>query len=159
MIHLRSGKGKKDRWCPLWEETAQVMMTLLEESMIAQQEQAVVFHNHLNKPLSRFGVDYILKKYGRLASDTQPGLKKKRLSPHTIRHTTAVHLLNSGVDINVIRGWLGHVDLATTNIYAEINQTTKMKALERCNPTSSVGNPEPPSWKKQEDILSWLESL
>jgi site-specific recombinase XerD len=61
-----------------------------------------------------------------------PSIAKKRVSPHTIRHTTATHLLRSGVDINTIRAWLGHVSLATTNVHAEVDLEMKAKALANC---------------------------
>lgn len=156
---LLHGKGKKDRWCPLWEETANVLSALLEEEGIAPTATKHIFRNRQKDPLTRFGVDYLLKKYGRVAVQEYPALARKRLSPHTIRHTTAVHLLNSGVDLNVIRSWLGHADLSTTNIYAEINQETKRKALETCNPAPEGTTGTVPSWRKQDDVLAWLESL
>ncbi len=76
-----------------------------------------------------------------------------------MRHTTAVHLLNAGVDINVIRSWLGHVSIQTTNIYAEIDLETKRKALESCRLQNQNNKKTQPSWKKNQDILAWLESL
>ena len=86
-----------------------------------------------------------------------PSLKRQRVSPHVIRHTAAVHMLNSGVDLNVIRAWLGHVDLRTTNIYAEINLATKRRALDTCAPRFRQARR--PSWKRDEDLLAWLEHM
>jgi len=152
---LLLGKGKKERICPLWMDTATVLRDILDESNIGLDSPKNVFLNGRGAPLSRFGVDYIVKKYAAVAAEQVPSLKQKKVSPHTVRHTTAVHLLNSGVDINVIRSWLGHVDLRTTNIYAEIDRETKRKALEACAYKRSKKR-GPPSWKRP-DILAWLE--
>jgi len=92
------------------------------------------------------------------AASRVPSLKRQRVSPHVIRHTAAVHMLHSGVDLNVIRAWLGHVDLRTTNIYAEINLATKRKALDTCAPGSSR-QARRPSWKRDEDLLAWHEHM
>ena len=76
------------------------------------------------------------------------------------RHTTAVHLLEAGVEINVIRGWLGHVSLDTTNRYAEINIRAKEAALRACEPpAASAALPQQPVWRTDESLLAWLNSL
>jgi site-specific recombinase XerD len=93
---------------------------------------AAVFINRRGQPLTRFGVHDLVARYGRTVTRDLPSLQQKRLSPHTIRHTTATHLLRAGVDINTIRAWLGHVSVDTTNIYAEIDLAAKAKALEIC---------------------------
>lgn len=155
---LLRGKRNKERICPLWKTTADAVADLLEEASIAAATRQEVFRSGRNEPLSRFGVDYILKKHAAVAAEAVPTLARKRVSPHTIRHTTAVHLLNAGVDINVIRAWLGHVDLRTTNIYAEIDLSTKRKAIETCAPPARKGRGAAASWKKP-DILAWLDRL
>jgi len=83
------------------------------------------------------------------------------ISPHVFRHTTAVHLLEAGVEVNVIRAWLGHQSLETTNRYAEVNLRTKMLALQTCEPpvTSSAGFPRGPVWRDDPSLLNWLQSL
>ena len=87
-------------------------------------------------------------------------LQEKRVSPHTIRHTTAVHLLRAGVDINTIRAWLGHVSLETTNRYAEVDLEMKAKALETCAVTSqSSAIKYTPKWHVDSDLMSFLGSL
>jgi hypothetical protein len=80
-----------------------------------------------------------------------------RVTPHTLRHTTAMHLLQSGVEVNVIRSWLGHVSIATTNLYIEIDMAMKRKALEVCE-LDSPESPKPPR-HSDPDLLAWLESL
>ena len=89
-----------------------------------------------------------------------PSLRDKTISPHTIRHTTAVHLLRAGVDINTIRAWLGHVSLETTNRYAEIDLEMKAKALQTCAVNGSADVPEcTPRWHADSELMSFLSSL
>lgn len=87
--------------------------------------------------------------------------QKFRLSPHVFRHTTAVHLLEAGVDVNVIRGWLGHVSLDTTQRYAEINLRTKQAALMTCLPPveTAVASHTNLRWRDDQELMKWLESL
>ncbi len=86
-----------------------------------------------------------------------PSLADKRVTPHLFRHTTAVHLVAAGVDVTVIRSWLGHAGLETTNHYAQANLETKRKALEQADPKLRPG--KPPRWKRDGDLLAWLDSL
>ena len=85
----------------------------------------------------------------------------RRISPHVFRHTAAVHLLESGVEVNVIRGWLGHVSLETTNRYAEITTPMKEAALRACEPRSGLSEafPRKPVWRDDAALLAWLDSL
>jgi site-specific recombinase XerD len=154
---LLRGKGRKERLCPLWQATGRALLELIDETGIRLDSQEAIFRNARGEPLTRFGVHHILTKHALVAAEEVPSLKRKRLSPHVLRHTAAVHMLNAGVDINVIRSWLGHVDLRTTNIYAEVDLTTKRKAVETCAPPRSRGRL--PSWKRKPDLLSWLEEL
>jgi site-specific recombinase XerD len=154
---LLHGKGKKDRICPLWPETARSLHRLLDDNGIALADSdRQPFMNGHGQPLTRFGVDYIVKKYVAAVGERLPALRRKRVSPHVLRHTTAVHMLNSGVDLNVVRSWLGHVDIRTTSIYAEIDLSTKRKAIESCAPSFTKRTP---SWKRKPDLLAWLEAL
>jgi site-specific recombinase XerD len=155
---LLRGKGRKERICPLWASTTREVRDLLDETAISLESDSRIFLNGQSTPITRFGVGYILKKHAAVATKTAPTLARKRVSPHTIRHTAAVHMLNAGVDLNVIRSWLGHVDLRTTSIYAEINMATKRKAIETCAPASDKGGTRP-SWKRRPDLLAWLEAL
>jgi site-specific recombinase XerD len=119
------GKGNKPRMCPLWPVTSKTLTRLLGD----RDPNSPVFVNRRNEPLTRFGIHRLVKHYAALASKSVPSLVGKRVSPHTIRHTTAVHLLRSGVDIKTIRAWLGHVSLDTTHVYAEVDMEMKAKAL------------------------------
>jgi site-specific recombinase XerD len=153
---LLRGKGKKERICPLWQDTVAVLREYLAEIEIAAESDERIFLNRRDEPITRNGINSILRAYAKKVAARVPSIADKRVSPHTIRHTTAVHLLNAGVDIDVIRAWLGHVDVRTTNIYTEINLATKRSALEMCAPRNGT---KPPAWRRSPDILSWLEAL
>ena len=119
------GKGNKLRMCPLWPMTS----SLLTRLVTGRDANDAVFLGRTNQPMTRFGIHRVVSHYAELASAAVPSLIAKRVSPHTIRHTTAVHLLRAGVDINTIRAWLGHVSLDTTHVYAEVDMEMKAKAL------------------------------
>ncbi|HLY91548.1 MAG TPA: tyrosine-type recombinase/integrase [Acetobacteraceae bacterium] len=121
------GKGNKLRTCPLWPSTAMSLSRLVAN----RGKSDAVFLNRSDQPLTRFGIHRLVTQYAERASRTVPSIATKRVSPHTIRHTTAVHLLRAGVDINTIRAWLGHVSLDTTHVYAEVDMEMKAKALAR----------------------------
>lgn len=149
------GKGRKERICPLWPETVLLLKTLLERQPRAPNEP--VFVNRYGEPLGASGVRFKLAAYVEAAALTTPTLRSKHVTPHSFRHATAVHLVSAGVDITVIRSWLGHVSLDTTNHYAQANLETKRKALERVDPPASGG--KPPSWKRDASLLAWLDTL
>ncbi|MDX8548611.1 tyrosine-type recombinase/integrase [Mesorhizobium sp. VK25A] len=101
--------------------------------------------------MTRFGIHTAVERYGLKVVAKIPSLATKRVSPHSIRHTTAIHLLRAGVDINTVRGWLGHVSLDTTNVYAEVDFETKAKALEKCE-APSLGK-IPKRWRDQPALM------
>lgn len=153
------GKGRKIRTCPLWSRTAKVLRELLGARIDGPRESPV-FLNVRGQPITRYGVHALVARAVHKAAEAVPSLRDKRVSPHTIRHTTAVHLLRAGVDINTIRAWLGHVSLETTNRYAEVDLEMKAKALETC----AVTGPDPaptraPRWRTDGDLMSFLTSL
>ncbi len=119
------GKGNKWRICPLWPTTAATLRPLIA----GRSMDAPVFLGRTGKPMTRFGVRRIVTAYAARAAQQMDSMRGKRISPHTIRHTTAVHLLRAGVDINTIRAWLGHVSVDTTNVYAEVDLEMKARAL------------------------------
>lgn len=149
---LLHGKGGKTRFCPLWNQTIEELMPL----MYKRAESDYLFLNRYGRPLSRFGLRDIVRRHACLAEQTAPSLGRKRVSPHTIRHTTATHLLRSGVDINTIRAWLGHVSLETTNIYAEIDLEAKAKALAACE---VKGTTKKKPWREDPGLMEFLRSL
>jgi integrase/recombinase XerD len=152
------GKGRKERLCPLWPQTAQVLRGWLEEHSADLRSTDRLFLSHRREPLTRFGVRYILTKYCSRAQTVMPSLGGKRLHPHTMRHSTAVHLLKAGVDLSTISHWLGHASINTTNRYATVDLEMKRKAIAKAKPiptlTRSVA-----AWRKEASILEWLEAL
>lgn len=151
------GKGRKWRTCPFWENTARVLRTHIAEQRAQDRRDDHLFLNRFGRPFSRSGIAGIVHKYADKAAQNTPSLRSKKVTPHIIRHTTAMHLLQAGVEINVIRSWLGHVSLATTHRYVEIDLEMKAKALETCELPQNRG--APPRWRTNPDILEWLESL
>jgi integrase/recombinase XerD len=156
-VRLR-GKGRKERRCPLWTETAKVLRTHLREGKVAAQETRSVFLNHRGQPLTRFGVRWILAKHIRRAALQVPSLKGKRLHPHSMRHSTAIHLLRSGVDLSTIANWLGHVSINTTNKYLTLDLEAKRQALNKSERVLS-GRERNPLRIPDHDLIEWLESL
>jgi integrase/recombinase XerD len=156
-VHI-FGKGRKERVCPIWAKTAGILRKYLEERRINPSNPLTLFMNHLGTPLTRFGIRYILDKYVSKAAENNPSLKNKRLHPHSMRHSTAVHLLRSGVDIVTIANWLGHVSIDTTNKYIAIDLEMKRKAIEKAAQPSGKSVLQA-SWRNSLEILTWLESL
>ena len=154
------GKGRKIRTCPLWAHTAKILHEMLG-MRLEGPSVARVFLNSRRQPITRHGVHALIARIVNKAAEDVPSLRHKRVSPHTIRHTTAVHLLRAGVDINTIRAWLGHVSLETTNRYAEIDLEMKAKALETCAVVSGPNaTPRPsPNWHTDSELMSFLASL
>lgn len=153
------GKGRKIRTCPLWPHTAKVLRDLLGPRIDASRESPV-FLNVRGQPITRYGVHSLVARTVDKTAQTVPSLRDKRISPHTIRHTTAVHLLRAGVDINTIRAWLGHVSLETTNRYAEVDLEMKAQALATCAVTGSdPALNRTPSWHADSGLMSFLASL
>jgi integrase/recombinase XerD len=148
------GKGNRVRYCPLWPATVEVLRPLLRHRTASDP----VFLNRRQQPITRFGIHALLQRAVAVARQQVPSLRTKRVSPHTIRHTTAVHLVRAGVDINTIRGWLGHVSLDTTHIYAEIDLDMKAKALAHCEVPSAT-DPTQADWHKDPDLLAFLKAL
>jgi site-specific recombinase XerD len=148
------GKGDKWRACPLWAETARQLRALLGQGPHAPNRP--VFTSSRGQPLTRFGIYKIVRRHTRHLHG-----RLGRVGPHVFRHTTAVHLLEAGVEVNVIRGWLGHVSLDTTNRYAEINMRAKEAALLACEPPSEASSALPPKpvWQSDEALLTWLANL
>ena len=158
-VHLH-GKGDKWRVCPLWDETASLLKRLLAKRRLDASLEQPVFVSHRGQALTRYGIYKIVRRHGQgLESDGR--VRGPHVSPHIFRHTAACHLLESGVDVNVIRAWLGHVSLETTNRYAEINIRTKEAALRRCEPRFGADETYRGSriWRNDASVLEWLETL
>ena len=150
VVYVR-GKGNKTRPCPLWDTTVKLI-----EPFLHRFKDEAVFLNKYGNPITRFGIYELVTKYAVKAAELMPSIAEKNVSPHTIRHSTATHLLESGVDINTIRSWLGHVSINTTNIYAEINLKMKVKAIESCNLNNPDLKVKPIT---EQSIITFLKSL
>ena len=151
------GKGQKTRQVPLWKDTVVAIRNYLDDRHLIDDE-SYLFTSKRKEALTRFGIRYLVKTYVKKAEKSCVGLKKKNVGPHTIRHTTAMHLLQSGVEINVIKAWLGHVDLNTTHGYVEINLKMKTDALVKIKkPKQTNGFKE--MILKEKNIFKWLEAI
>lgn len=149
---LIRGKGNKARRCPLWAQTVRELAAVVQGRDASEH----VFLNRCGRPITRFGIYTLVERCVARAVKDVPSLATKRISPHTIRHTTATHLLRSGVDINTIRAWLGHVSLATTNIYAEVDLEMKAKALATCEVRKEK---QMKPWREQKGLMDFLRTL
>ena len=152
LLHLH-GKGRKDRTVPVWSQTSQVLQGWLRE--LGGFGTPIVFPNARGKPLSRYGVNYLLQQALDKARVTCPSLGVKMVSPHVIRHSTAMHLLQSGVDITVIALWLGHESIETTHVYLEADLATKERALQKLTP----GDVPLARFTADDPLLAFLASL
>jgi integrase/recombinase XerD len=149
---LIRGKGNKRRRCPLWAQTACELAALVQGRDPGER----VFLNRCGRPITRFGIYTLVERSAVRAAKDVPSLAAKQVSPHTMRHTTATHLLRSGVDINTIRAWLGHVSLMTTNVYAEVDLEMKAKALGNCE---VEGKQNLTPWKEDGGLMEFLRTL
>lgn len=149
---LIRGKGNKARSCPLWASTVSELLPLIGKRGASEH----VFLNRRGQPLTRFGIYSLVDRYAARVAAKLPSLAKKRVSPHTIRHTTATHLLRAGNDINTIRGWLGHVSVDTTNVYADVDLEMKAKALATCE----IKEEKPQKrWREDKGLMEFLRNL
>lgn len=146
------GKGNKLRRCPLWPHTVSELSALINGRALHEH----VFLNRCGQPITRFGIHTMVERHVQRLSAEMPALVTKRASPHTIRHTTATHLLRAGVDINTIRAWLGHVSLDTTNIYAETDLEMKAKALASCEVKETKRTRR---WAEDKGLMTFLRTL
>jgi integrase/recombinase XerD len=151
------GKGDKWRTCPLWHHTAGLLQSLLDALPAPAAPDPPLFSSGGGRALTRSGIYKIVRRHASRFDDVRTG---RRITPHVFRHTAAVHLLEAGVEINVIRAWLGHADLSTTNRYTQINTKAKQAALRVTElPGTSTASPTTPIWRSDETLLTWLASL
>jgi integrase/recombinase XerD len=149
------GKGRKERICPLWAETASALHRLIR----VQKAEDLLFRNTHGAPLTRDGVAYLLRKYVRIAAQQAPALRKRRVSPHVMRHSCAVALLQAGIDVSVIRDYLGHASVATTSRYITTNLQMKREVLEAFWKRAGLDPSAPRKWRPSPKLLAFLESL
>jgi integrase/recombinase XerD len=147
------GKGGKQRRCPLWTSTLNQLRDLAGNRELTEP----MFLNRCHQPMTRSGIHGLVRRCATSAYPQAPSLKSKKVSPHVVRHTAASHLLHAGVDINTIRGWLGHVSINTTNIYAETDLETKAQALASCSiPDNTTVKKH---WRCQPGLMEFLRTL
>lgn len=155
---LVHGKGNKSRYVPLLKEAAMIL-----QKYIGKYRSPVIdtnnwlFINHMKEPFTRQGINYLMKKYGNLARKNHPDLIPENLSPHKMRHTAAMELVNAGVDLIYIRDMLGHVSVKTTEIYARADAKRKREAIEAAS--KEIVPPEEAVWDMNDDLKSWLKAF
>jgi len=155
------GKGNKVRLCPIWPRTAQLLKELIQNQQANGQDPADqhVFLNGRGAPMTRFGVRYLLQKHVVDCAKVAPALAGKRIHPHSLRHTTAIHLLKAGVDFATISQWLGHASLNTTMRYARADIDLKRQALAQVFP-EILAPPKGGAFVfRGDDITGWLRRL
>ena len=151
-IHVL-GKGRKERCTPLTKQTVAVLKSWLQEP--ARGKSDILFPNARGGHLSADGVQYILAKHLAIARQACPSLKRKRVTPHVLRHTAAMALLQAGVDTSLIALWLGHESFVTTQIYLNANLALKEKILAKTTPYGG----QPGSYRPDDALLDFLNSL
>ena len=155
-----TGKGGKVRIVPIMNPTANIVRNYIADSELEGniKQSHPLFPNRSGNKLTRAGIKYILDKYVESARVKNPGLLPKVISPHSLRHSKAMHLLQAGVNLVYIRDILGHADLKTTEIYARIDGEMKRKALEEAF-TNTIPTEEAPLWQQDGELLNWLQGL
>lgn len=151
------GKGSKVRVVPLMQNTTRLLRQYINENSLANPENydRPLFRNKYGNQLTRVGVNYILQKHLRIVREIYPCFKQK-VSPHTLRHTKAMHLVEGGVSLDIVRDFLGHADIKTTELYARANLEMRRAAIEKVSPAPV---PDMASWKKNKSLLQWLQHL
>ena len=154
-----TGKGNKSRIVPLMEPMSALLEQYLVENrlIIPHTGSYPLFCNRSKDKLTRAGIAYIVAKYVGIARKLSPGLFPDKICPSCFRHSKAMHLLQSGVNLVYIRDFLGHVDIQTTEIYARIDGEMKRKALEKSN--HNVVSEKLPEWQSNTGLMNWLKSL
>jgi len=156
---LLNGKGRKQRLVPIWPETVNLLKTSLADRPTDQGDPtAPLFQNAAGQPFTRFGIAQRLKVHTARAARACPSLTDRQISPHTIRHTTALHLLQAGVDIVQIKEWLGHADLKTTSRYLQIDLDMKRQALDKLPPPLKADSGANPAWQVPQ-TMAFLKQL
>lgn len=158
VLHLL-GKGKKPRIVPIISSVASFMKRYLADEGKRRPCSSVdpLFLNRMKQPLGRAGIKYILNKYADVARKIAPDIVSERIYPHILRHSRAMHWLEAGIDLQYIKDLLGHADLKTTEIYAQLNTEMKRKILEQAYPTDVSS--DAPSWTDDKNLMEWLQEF
>lgn len=154
-----TGKGSKTRIVPLMSTTSDLVSKYISiyHPSYRGEYNVPLFLNRKKEKLTRAGIAYILKKYVKIAREKQPDLIPETVSPHGLRHSKSMHMLQAGVPLIYIRDFLGHSEISTTEIYARCDSEQKRKAIENTCP--SITKSETPMWQKDTSLLGWLQSL
>ena len=158
VVHLL-GKGNKPRVVPIIGSVAVFMKRYLADEIRLRKcsNNDSLFLNKSKKPISRAGITYILNKYADIARDTVPEIIPERIFPHILRHSRAMHWLEAGIDLQYIKDLLGHAELTTTEVYAQLNTEMKRKILEQAHPIETLD--EVPSWTDDKSLMDWLHGF
>ena len=151
------GKGRKDRMCPLWRSTTALLKRYIARWKLGAESR--LFCNARRRPLTTSGIAYILEGHFEAAKKKYPVLRKRKISPHVMRHSCACALLQSGVDLVTVRDLLGHESVRTTNRYTRANMKTKRQALEAFWKTVDLSDGQAAPWKPKPELLEFLASL
>lgn len=154
-----TGKGNKTRVVPLMDPTARLLHQYLDENTLQTEKHynCPIFKNRSGTKLTRAGIAYILDKYVTIAKQSCPALIPKDISPHCLRHSKSMHMLQAGVPLIYIRDFLGHAEISTTEVYARCDSSQKRKAIEAAYPNIQVSSL--PSWQSDDGLMNWLKSL
>jgi len=155
------GKGNKERLTPLWPPTVRILQTYWKTYRRKPRTGSDHFFiNQRGARMTRFGIRAVVKRYLALAARACPSIAAKKLSTHSLRHTTACHLLEAGVDLNVIKAWLGHNSIKTTSRYLYTDLSHKRKVLDQFGPPQTIERVlDPKPEEAPEQLLSWLDRL
>jgi site-specific recombinase XerD len=153
------GKGGKVRICPIWAQTAEKLRPLMEQASATADPDSPLFVNRSGRKLTRFGVRYILRKRMEACTESIDPERAKHFHPHTLRHTTAIHLLRAGVDFVTISQWLGHSSLNTTMLYARADIDLKRQALAQVFPDILAPHSLPRNPQEGLEVIDWLRRL
>lgn len=153
------GKGNKTRIVPLMKPIVNLLIQYLKENRLESPNcrEYLLFTNSSGRKLTRSGIAFIINKYFNMIREKKSLILPNSISPHVVRHSKAMHLLQSGIDLIYIRDILGHVSIQTTEIYARADSSTKRKALEKAN--SSIKPEDVSKWKNNNELLTWLKDL
>ena len=151
------GKGRKDRMCPLWRSTTTLLKRYIATWKLGAQSP--LFCNGRRRPLTKSGVAYILERHFEAAKKRHPILRKRKITPHVLRHSFACALLQAGVDLVTVRDLLGHESVRTTNRYTRANMKTKRQALEMFWKNADLSGGQGSRWAPKPELLEILASL
>lgn len=155
------GKGRKARIVPLVKEQVEILRQYMEENHLNDSNKAAtpLFYNNRYEKLTREGITYILSTYTEIARRISPELIPEQISCHSLRHSRAMHLLQSGVNLVYIRDILGHVSIQTTDIYARADSKAKREALEKAYTDLTPNQASDRAWERSKDLRDWLKGL